>query len=548
MTVVHFNRKEFERHIKITKEIEEKLNLLGAHVEDLTSDELILEISPNRPDMLSLNGLLLAFKAFLGKEPGLKKFKLKKPQKDFEVKVDISVKNVRPYTACAIIKNITFNDTKIKEIIDIQEKIHATLGRNRRKVAIGIYPLEKLTLPIRYEAKKPEAIKFIPLDSDKEMDGNEILKEHPTGVAYSHLLKGKELFPVFYDSKGEVMSMPPIINSAITGKVTEETKSIFIECTGFDLDLLKKVLNVLVIAIATDKSEIYQVRIDYSDYGEKKIVTPDFTPEKIKVKKENVNKLLGINLQEKEIKKLLERMGYDYKNGSAFAPAWRTDIMHEVDLIEDIAIAYGYNNFIPELPPIATIGEEDRQEIIKRKISEMLIGLNMLELATFHLLTKEDVKKIGLKPEIEVETSKTEYSVLRQELISSVLKVLGKNIDAEYPQRVFEIGKVFKYLKEAKDRETDIGEEEHLVIAICPGNFTDIKQVLDYLAKMFNIEFKIDYAEHNAFIEGRCGKILINKKDTGIIGEIHPKVLKEWHIRNPVALLELNLEPLFSFS
>lgn len=548
MTVVHFNRKEFERHIKITKEIEEKLNLLGAHVEDLTSNELILEISPNRPDMLSLNGLLLAFKAFLGKEPGLKKFKLKKPQKDFEVKVDISVKNVRPYTACAIIKNITFNDTKIKEIIDIQEKIHATLGRNRRKVAIGIYPLEKLTLPIRYEAKKPEAIKFIPLDSDKEMDGNEILKEHPTGVAYSHLLKGKELFPVFYDSKGEVMSMPPIINSAITGKVTEETKSIFIECTGFDLDLLKKVLNVLVIAIATDKSEIYQVRIDYSDYGEKKIVTPDFTPEKIKVKKENVNKLLGINLQEKEIKKLLERMGYDYKNGSAFAPAWRTDIMHEVDLIEDIAIAYGYNNFIPELPPIATIGEEDRQEIIKRKISEMLIGLNMLELATFHLLTKEDVKKIGLKPEIEVETSKTEYSVLRQELISSALKVLGKNIDAEYPQRVFEIGKVFKYLKEAKDRETDIGEEEHLVIAICPGNFTDIKQVLDYLAKMFNIEFKIDYAEHNAFIEGRCGKILINKKDTGIIGEIHPKVLKEWHIRNPVALLEFNLEPLFSFS
>lgn len=553
MTIVHFSRAEFEKHIKITSEIEEKMNLFGTHVESITHDEVALEILPNRPDMFSLQGFLRAFKAFLGKETGLKNYNVKKPQKDFEVKVDSSVSNVRPFTACAIVKNISFNDARIKEIIDVQEKIHFTIGRNRKKVAIGIYPLEKISLPITYVAKKPEEIRFVPLGFDYEMSGKEILERHPTGIEYGHLLKDKEMFPVFIDAKGDILSMPPIINSEKTGKVTEATRDVFIECSGFDLELLKKTLNILVTMLADMGGTIYQMKIKYSKgkigkSKDKVIITPDLTPEKFLINAEAVNKLLGLNLSLQEIKKCAERMGHlcKVKNKMliVYVPAWRTDVMHENDLIEDIAIAYGYNNFKPELPMIATIGKESRTEIIKRKIAEMLIGLNLLELSSYHLITKEDLKKSGEKNAIEVEKSKTEYCLLRPNLLCNLLKIFGKNVDAEYPQRVFEIGKVFKLNKENK--EDGILESEHLAIGLCPGNFTEIKQILDYIGRMLNLNFEIEYTQNRLFIDGRVGKIILNKNEIGILGEVHPATLKEWHIRLPLVLLEINLEPIFS--
>ncbi len=552
MAVVRFSRKEFEKHIKLSKEMEEKINMFGTHIEEITNEEIVLEVLPNRPDLFSLQGFLRAFKAFLGKETGMKKYKVHKPEKDFEVFIDRSVEKIRPYTACGIIKGINFDDAKIKGIIDIQERLHDTIGRNRKKVAIGIYPLDKISLPIKYEARKPKDIKFVPLDFDRELTALQILQQHPTGREYRMLLKDKERFPVFVDAKGEILSMPPIINSEKTGRVTENTRDIFIECSGFDFDVLKKVLNILVTMLADMGGSIYQMELNYWN---KKVLTPNLNPEKMKISVENVNRLLGLKLKQAEIKKLLERMGYDVKGMHVLVPAWRIDVLHEVDLIEDIAIAYGYNSFKPELPEIASIGKESAVEVMKRKIAEMLVGLNMLELSTFHLVTKEDLKKIKKKPEIEVEASKTEYSILRPNLLCNILKVLGNNVDASYPQRVFEIGKVFSLSKES---ETNVEEREHLVIALCPSDFTEVKQVLEYIARMIGFEFEISeitkkedcesWFSEECFIEGRVAKIVLTNmpnKPIGIIGEIHPSILKDWHIKMPVSLFELDIEFLF---
>jgi len=341
MANVKFPRKEFEAKLgnKITKEIEEKISLFGTPLESISDNEIEIEIFPNRPDLLSMQGYLRAFKAFLGKSPGLAKYRIKKPEKNYKVKIDKSVKDIRPYTACAIIKNLKFNEEKIKEIIDIQEKLHNTVGRNRKKVAIGIYPLEKIKLPITYKAENPKDILFIPLEAEKEMNAFQILQKHPTGRAYSHLLENCEKFPVFRDANKKVLSMPPIINSQETGKITENTKEVFIECSGFDFNTLKKTLNIIVTTLADQGGTIYQMELHYGE----KILTPNLTPEKMKISLENANKLLGLNLNENDLTKLLPKMGYGYKNRTVTIPAWRTDILHEVDIIEDIAIAYGYN-------------------------------------------------------------------------------------------------------------------------------------------------------------------------------------------------------------
>ncbi|MCA9485957.1 MAG: phenylalanine--tRNA ligase subunit beta, partial [Nanoarchaeota archaeon] len=152
MTNVTHPRKQLETALgfKITKEIEEKISLFGTPLERISDSEVEVEVFPNRPDLISLHGFARGCKAFLAKKPEAPKYKIHKPEKNFQVKISPSVKNIRPYTACAIVKNLSFDDTKIKEIIDLQEKLHSTLGRNRKKVAIGIYPLEKIKLPIKY--------------------------------------------------------------------------------------------------------------------------------------------------------------------------------------------------------------------------------------------------------------------------------------------------------------------------------------------------------------------------------------------------------------
>lgn len=535
MAGIKFSRKEFEKHVKLTPEIEEKISMLGTHLESVTKDEIELEILPNRPDLFSLSGFMRAFSSFLGKKTGLKEYKVNKPLKDYEVRIDKSVKDIRPYTACAIVKGLKFDDEKIKEVIDIQEKIHTTLGRNRKKIAIGIYPLEKIKLPIKFEARKPDDIRFIPLESEKEMSGLQILQQHPTGREYAKLLEGKQMFPVFADADGKILSMPPVINSSETGKITQSTQEIFIECSGFNLDILKKTLNILVTMFADMQGTVYQMKLLY----DKPEVTPNLAPEKMKIDIENVNKLLGLKLKEQEMKKLLERMGYGYKNKIVEIPAYRTDIMHEVDITEDIAIAYGIDNFKPELPKIATIGESDHKEQLKKKISDLLAGLGLLEISSYHLLTKDDIKKSGSKSEIEVEKSKTDYTVLRPDLLCSCLKTLAENIDNQYPQKIFELGPVFSIDKE---QETGIAERENLCLALAPGNFTEAKQVLEYLERMLTIKFELEAGEHSSTISGRTAIVRHNKKEIGIIGEIHPSILKKWHLKLPVSVLQIDLD------
>ena len=546
MAIITLNKKQFEKEIgKLDEKMQNKIAMFGTPLEEITDDEIQIEVFPNRPDMLSYQGFKRSFLAFLGKKTKLKEYKINKPEKNYSVNVDSSVKEIRPYTACAIVKKLKLDDNKIKELIEIQEKLHVTIGRKRKKVAIGIYPMEKIKLPITFKALEPDKIKFIPLESNREMSGLEILQKHPTGKDYAHLLAGKEKFPIFIDADKNILSMPPIINSQLTGKITEKTEDIFIECSGFDFEILSRCLNILVTSMADMGGKIYQMEIKY---GKKKI-TPDLTTEKMKISLENTNKLLGLSLNEKELKQLIEKMGYNYNKGQVEIPAWRTDILHEVDLIEDVAIAYGYENFIPEIPKISTIGEENPNETIKRKLSEILAGIGMLEVSNYHLTTKRDqFTKMGIpekheKDFIEVKESKTEYSILRKNLAHYLLKIFSENIDSEYPQKIFEIGKVFKL-------NGNLSETENLAAAFTPGNFTEIKQVLEYLSKMIGLEITIaepQDAQDSSFyfVEGRVAEIKINEKAIGLIGEVHPRILKNWKIRMPVALFEISLEEIF---
>ncbi|MEM4637716.1 MAG: phenylalanine--tRNA ligase subunit beta [Candidatus Woesearchaeota archaeon] len=519
------------------------INYIGANVESLEGDEITIEIFPNRPDFLSEQGLARALKTFLSIKPGFKNYAVKKS--NVKVVVDKSVKNVRPYTACAIVKGLKLNDEKIKAIIQIQEKLHITYGRNRKKAAIGIYPLEYIKPPVYYKALHPEEIKFKPLDMNKDLTGYQILAIHPTGREYGYLLEGLDKFPVFMDSKLNIMSMPPIINSNTVGKVTTQTKEVFIECSGFDFDYLHTCLNIIVTAMADMGGEIYSVEVIYPD---KKRLCPNLEGREMKISLEYVNKILGLELKEKDLKFLLEKMGMGYNAKKAIIPAYRADILHQIDLIEDIAIAYGYDSFESKIIQIATTASENHLEVFKNKLREILIGQGLLEVKNYHLTNSEkQFKLMNFSGEsICLNNSvNQEYDSLRYWLVPCLLGVLKDNKHYDYPQNIFEIGTVFR---RNDSFETKVQEIEKMAIAFCgnDANFTKAKQSLDAIFDSLGLKYELHETDHTSFIKGRVGRIILNNKKIGTIGEIHPQVLLNWSLEMPVSVIELNVIDLFN--
>lgn len=522
-------------------ELEEASNMLGSPIEEINKEEIIIEVTPNRPDLLSEQGYSRALNAFLGYKKGLVKYNSYNSNE--KVIIEDSVKDARPYTACAIVKDLRLDEEKIKEIINLQEKLHLTFGRNRKKAAIGIYPYEKIKTPIRYLALDHDKIKFIPLNSNTIMSADEILENHPKGKEFSHLLKNYEKYPLFIDANNNILSMPPIINSKETGEVVFTTKDVFIECSGYDFNTLNKCLNIIATSLADMGGKIYAMELVY---GNKKYITPDLKNEEIKINVNNVNNLLGLNLNENEIKECLEKLGYNYNNKKVLVPCYRTDIIHENDIIEDIAIGYGYDKFIPEIPNIATAAEEDKFEIFKEKIREILAGLNLLECYSYVISNEKDQNNNMMLENNLVFLANSlnqDYNSLRYSIIPNLLKILSENQHNEYPQNLFEIGKVFR----KGISETNVIEDDKVSVVLChnKSDFTQIKQILDSLLNILNLKYEINELEHESFIPGRIGEIILNNKNIGYLGEIAPVVLNNFNLEMPVSCLELNLDEIF---
>jgi phenylalanyl-tRNA synthetase beta chain len=284
--------------------------------------------------------------------------------------------------------------------------------------------------------------------------------------------------------------------------------------------------------------------MDIQDKTSNNFTSPNLDPEKIKISLENTNKLLGLELKEKDLEKLIPKMGHDYNSSKneVSVPAWRVDILHEVDIIEDIAIAHGYENFEPTIPNIATSASEDPRNSLRSKIADSLTGLGLIETSTFHLVKDSELKLMKIPEEKQIRTvdSKTEYKTLRPNLLIPALRILSENKDNEYPQKTFEIGTVFPSL-DSKE-ESGVLEKEELIISLTPNNFTETKQTLDYLFRSLNLKYELEESVHSELIEGRSGNITMNNKTVGRIGEVHPQLLRDWGLKMPLTIIQLNLK------
>ncbi|MBS3165419.1 phenylalanine--tRNA ligase subunit beta [Candidatus Woesearchaeota archaeon] len=549
MPTIELSRKAVEKLMgkRLPDEkLRDRISMLGTDLESVDRERIRVEVFPNRPDMLSEAGFARALSAFIGVKPRLRAYAAR--QSRYRVLVEPSVQEVRPFTACAVVSGLRFDDERIREVIQLQEKLHTTFCRNRKKAAIGIYPLEHIKWPVRYLAKAPADIRFHPLEAHGEMSAQGILELHPAGKSYGHLLAGKESYPLFVDARDEVLSMPPIINSHRTGRVSQKTRDVFIETSGFDLASQSLLLNIIVTALADLGGKIHVVKVLYpKGYGQRNLSTPDLAVRRMRLSREYANRLLGIALTEKDMAKLLGKMGLGFERGNALIPCYRADVLHPIDLVEDLAIAYGYERFEPALPQVATVGEAAPFTLFQEKVAALLAGLGLLETRSYHLSSREtQLEKMRAAPElVEIERSQNaELSVLRASLLPALMEVLQRNKRHEYPQRLFEMGACFSL-----DSATETGAAERFLLAYSGAHhkatFTEARQVLDCLGRHLGIQVSVRAADSPSFIPGRSGEIIVNGQALGWIGEVHPAVLSAFSVEQPVSAFELDLQKLF---
>jgi phenylalanyl-tRNA synthetase beta chain len=486
------------------KELREAITMLGTDIESF-DEEIKVEIFPNRPDMLSTVGLARAVNAFVEK-PNTQKYSVTTGKET--VHIDASVKDVRPHTRCLIARGLTLTEETLEELIDLQEKLHITYGRNRKKVAIGIYPLEHITLPITYTAQKPEDIVFTPLEMDKQLNAKQLLEVHPTGKKFAHLLEGQDKFPVFRDANNTVLSVPPVLNSQEAGAVTTSTTEVFVEVSGHLPRALEGALRMIGCALIDMGATIESMQIKYSDST---LTTPDLSENTMEVDLEYVLSRSGV--PEDKLVHSLAKMGITLDNNIAHIPCYRMDFLHNVDIIEDALIGFGYNNLQATIPEAYTTGKYNSQTREHELIRSILVGLGLQEVMTYTLASS------GVKL---ANPLTKEYSHLRDNIINNLLGVLEKNLSRSYPQHIFEIGTVFTT---SNTTETRLTETDHIAIMLCgeEANYTRIRQSVETLTRALQLDVEFEEHEDERFISGRCAKITGDLQ--GVVGEIHPKEL-----------------------
>ncbi|MEM5830836.1 MAG: phenylalanine--tRNA ligase beta subunit-related protein, partial [Candidatus Aenigmatarchaeota archaeon] len=291
MPTFEFDLQKIKKELEIdnNEKIIEIIESFKPEVEEISDNKIKITITSDRIDLFFEEGLLKAIKDFVF-GGSIKKIEME----NSNVKVYYSNKvRCREFFSCFVVKNVSMNESLLRKIIEFQEILHKHVGRNRKLVAIGIHDLDKIKGKIFYREALPNE-KMIPLTYENEMTLKEILEITDKGKEYRDLIY--EPYPAIYDEES-IISFPPILNSEKT-KLTVNTKNIFVDITGTDkrsVDIVTKIL-IYFFSFFGIPQKVY--------LNEKEF--PEIDNEIIRIKRSEVNKILGLELKVEEIKRLLE--------------------------------------------------------------------------------------------------------------------------------------------------------------------------------------------------------------------------------------------------
>ncbi|OAQ52914.1 phenylalanine--tRNA ligase subunit beta [Natrinema mahii] len=563
-------------------ELKDDLFGLGLEFEGRTEDGAFeLEFAPDRLDRLSVEGVARSLRYQYGDARGIHVPSPNSP--DWTIEVDESVPDERPYVTGAVIRDVDLDDEALESLIQLQEKLHATMGRKRAKGAIGIHDLTMLkgrdalrasenasgdepraspatggTPTIEYVGLEPEADRFVPLDSDAEMTPADVLEDHQTGQTYADLVSEYERYPAIYDDIG-LFSFPPVINGRRT-EVSTDSRDLFVEMTGTDQWTIDKMLNIVCYALSARGATIEEVTVEYPDH---EIVRPDFSTKTKTVAHDRIETILGIGLDPEEVIDLAERSGLEAEREEnddgelvyeVTIPPYRVDVLHPLDVIDDLGRAYGFNDLEPRYPDVGTVGGRHERSRLEDAARNQLVGLGFEDLLNFHMISEEEnYDRLDVSPGDGVygagepatikEPYSEDFTMLRTWVTPSLLMVLERNTHRAYPQNLAEIGFAAD-VDESENTGVAEGRRVGAVLAHHEAGYEDAKARLQALTRNFGVDLETPPTDHPTFISGRTAAVVIDGEEVGVIGEVHPKVLVEHDLEVPVSAFEFDLEAL----
>ena len=445
------------------------------------------------------------------------------------------------------------------DIIQTQEKLAWNFGRKRKSLSMGLYRASQIKWPVHYKAVDPDNTSFIPLAFEKPLTCRQILTEHPKGKDYGWILENFKKFPLLTDDAGEVMSMAPVINSATLGAVQVGDKDLMVELTGDNMANLLLAANIVACDFADCGYTIHPIRVDHpydTGFG-KSVYAPFYFQQPAKAVLKNVNKLLGSDFSKEQVVKALEVMGNKVEAKDAdgdveftvYPAPYRNDFLHEVDIIEDVMIGIGLDNFKPAKPNDFTIGRLMPLTLFSRQAKNIMVGLGYQEMIFNYLGSKKDyIERMGIDDSkiIEVSNPMSEnYQFVRPSIIPSLLRAESGSANAIFPHKIFEIGKV-AYLCDEENTGTRTRQSLGFITASSNANFNSAASEVSSLLYFLDHEYKVAESDDPRFIPGRQAAIIINGKQAGIFGEIHPQVLENWSITVPCVAGEIDVEELMA--
>ncbi|MDG6922783.1 MAG: phenylalanine--tRNA ligase subunit beta [Nitrososphaerota archaeon] len=533
--------KQFCRNKVDEEKIFETLPYLGLDIEDRSEDVVSVEYSPNRPDFSSEVGIARSLVGILGLELGAPKYVFL-PSKYRVSVVGDEIKSVRPFIH-AIYAEITLTDELIKQLITMQEDLHNGIGRRRSKVAIGIHNAEVITNQIMYQATRDQNYSFPPLGSKERQTISQILTGIEQGISYGKLLSSGS-YPILEDSHGSLLSMPPIINGDLTRLAAGQTK-VFVDLTGTDDRVVDTSTAIIAAMLSDSGARVYSVEI-HRPQGS--VTTPNMTPKTMRFDLDLTKSIIGYDFTMRQAEHCLGRSRIGtYANGSVAIPRYRHDIIHPIDLVEEVALGFGIQLIKPQSVQTSLVGSfSGRQNRLDRMI-EGLVGLGLTEIWNLSLTGADQVAAGALK----VDDSKSQnYEYLRGDILRSLLTVLGNSTHQEYPQKIFEQAPVFK---RSSSSILQVDEEEHagVLIADSSANYSVIRSVVDAFLKLTldgkdSVSYVASMDNSSLFASGRYAVIsLRNEGGTaviGLVGEISPATLERYGLKVPAVGFEINLE------
>ena len=547
MPVITFKYQDL-KDLGIDLEKDELINtipMMASDIEDYDNEEIKVEFFPNRPDNLSIEGVARSFKGFLGLETGLPKYDIEESGE--KVYVSKEVEEIRPHIRFAKIDNVDFSGDKIKYIMDFQENLHWVIGRDRKKVAIGVHNADVVEGPFNYIATEKTENAFVPLEMGEELTPEEILEKNQKGEKYAHLIDKFDKYPLILDKDNKVLSMPPIINGELT-KLSEDTKNIIVDVTGTDEKAVNQALNIICSSFAEVGGKIKSMEIVYED---ETFVSPDLTPKERNVHVDVANELIGgTDLDAEDVKRLLEGARFDAEilnenELKVIIPAYRIDILHEVDIVENIAIQYRINNVEAKLPNLATIANEHSWFKSEQTIRELMVGFGFQEVMSlmltseknhFEKMNQEEIDHVQVARPISISGT-----MIRTSLLNSLMEFLEDNKHEDLPQKIFEIGDVV-YMDDENFNKTRTVKKLAGLICHSSANFTEIKSTTSSIVSNLGYSMELSDSENTSFIAGRVADFTGESKNgqiKGFFGEISPEVIRNFELEYPVTAFEI---------